>query len=102
VKYFLIKFKGTLITALVFILLLCFIYFRDTERNSADLTPQTYDFIGVGEEVSSVEIYYPKSWILLESDGEGWFLLRDEEKLNADNKVIDRLVEDIKLSLIHI
>jgi len=96
VKYFLIKFKGTLITALVFILLLCFIYFRDTERNSEDLTPQTYDFIGVGEEVSSVEIYYPKSWILLESDGEGWFLLRDEEKLNADNKLIDHLVEDIK------
>jgi hypothetical protein len=96
VKYFLIKFKGTLITALVFILLLCFIYFRDTERNSEDLTPQTYDFIGVGEEVSSVEIYYPKSWILLESDGEGWFLLRDEEKLNADNKLIDHLVVDIK------
>lgn len=95
-KYFLTKFKGTLITALVFILLLCFIYFRDTERNLEDLTPRTYDFIGVGEEVSSVEIYYPKSWILLESDGEGWFLLRDEEKLNADNKLIDHLVEDIK------
>lgn len=95
-KYFLIKFKGTLITALVFILLLCFIYFRDTERNLEDLTPQTYDFIGALEEVSSVEIYYPKSWILLESDGEGWFLLQDEEKLNADNKLIDHLVEDIK------
>jgi len=95
-KYFLKKFKGTLITASVFIILLCFIYFRDTERNSQDINEETYTFIGAEEKVLSVEIYYPKSWILLENEGEDWFLVQDEEKLNADNNVIDHLIEDIK------
>jgi len=95
-KYFFKKFKGTLITASVFIILLCFIYFRDTERNSQDINEETYTFIGAQEKVSSVEIYYPRSWILLENEGEGWFLVQDEEKLNADNNVIDHLIEDIK------
>jgi len=95
-KYFLKKFKGTLITASVFVILLGFIYFRDTEKNSKDLTQETYNFIGMEEEVSSVEIYYPKSWILLENEGEDWFLIQDEEKLYADNNVIGHLIEDIK------
>ncbi len=95
-KYFLKKFKGTLITALVFIILLCFIYFRDTERNSEVLTQETYAFIGAEEEVSSVEIYYPKSWILLENEGEDWFLVQDEEQISADKNVIAHLIEDIK------
>jgi len=95
-KYILKKFKGTLITASVFIILLCFIYFRDTERNSQDINEETYTFIGAQEKVLSVEIYYPKSWILLENEGEDWFLVQDEEKLNADNNVIDHLIEDIK------
>ena len=64
-KYFFEKFKGALITALVFIILLGFIYFRDTERNSENLLDEeSYAFIG-DEEVLSVEIYYSDSWILL-------------------------------------
>jgi hypothetical protein len=95
-KYFFEKFKGTLITALVFIILLGFIYFSDTERNSENLlNEESYAFIG-DEEVLSVEIYYSKSWIFLESDGEDWFIIQDEENLDADKNVIDHLIEDIK------
>jgi len=95
-EYFFEKFKGALITALVFIILLGFIYFRDTERHSENLlNEESYAFIG-DEEVLSVEIYYSKSWILLESDGEDWFVIQDEENLNADKNVIDHLIEDIK------
>ena len=95
-KYFFKKFKGALITALVFIILLGFIYFRDTERHSEKLfNEEPYVFIG-DEEVLSVEIYYSKSWILLESDGEDWFVIKDEENLDADKNIIDHLIEDIK------
>ncbi len=95
-KYFFEKFKGALITALVFIILLGFIYFRDTERNSENLLDEeSYAFIG-DEEVLSVEIYYSESWILLESDGEDWFVIQDEENLDADKNIIDHLIEDIK------
>ncbi len=95
-KYFFEKFKGALITALVFIILLGFIYFRDTERHSENLlNEEPYVFIG-DEEVLSVEIYYSKSWILLESDGEDWFVIKDEENLDADKNIIDNLIEDIK------
>jgi len=95
-KYFFEKFKGALITALVFIILLGFIYFRDTERHSENLfNEEPYVFIG-DEEVLSVEIYYSKSWILLESDGEDWFVIQDEENLDADKNIIDHLIEDIK------
>ncbi|MCZ6555037.1 MAG: DUF4340 domain-containing protein [Candidatus Dadabacteria bacterium] len=95
-KYFFEKFKGALITALVFIILLGFIYFRDTERHSENLfNEEPYVFIG-DEEVLSVEIYYSKSWILLESDCEDWFVIQDEENLDADKNIIDHLIEDIK------
>ena len=56
---------------------------------------EPYVFIG-DEEVLSVEIYYSKSWILLESDGEDWFVIQDEENLDADKNIIDHLIEDIK------
>jgi hypothetical protein len=78
------------------VLFISAIYFRDTERHSENLfNEEPYVFIG-DEEILSVEIYYSKSWILLESDGEGWFVIKDEENLDADKNIIDNLIEDIK------
>jgi len=94
-KYFFEKFKGALITALVFIVLLGFIFFRDTENKSKVVVEESPAFL-TDEEVLSVEIYYPKSWVLLEGEDEDWFLVQDEQKLSADKRVIDNLIEDIK------
>ena len=95
-KYFLTKFKGALITTVVFIILLGFIFFRDSEKNSqVKSSEDSYSFV-VDEEVFSIEIYYPKSWVLLENEGEDWFIIQDEQKLNADEKVIDNLIQEIR------
>jgi hypothetical protein len=94
-KYFLIKFKGALITALVFMLLLGFIFFRDTENKKVTITESSYDF-QIDGEVSAVEIYYPKSWVLLERVDEGWVLVEDEEKFRANGRLVDKLIKDIK------
>jgi len=95
-KYFLTKFKGALITTVVFIILLGFIFFRDSEKNSqVKSSEDSYSFV-VDEEVFSIEIYYPKSWVLLENEGEDWFIIQDVQKLNADEKVIDNLIQEIR------
>ena len=94
-KYFLTKFKGALITAVIFILLLGFIFFRNDEKPINVMSEDSYSFV-VDEEVLSVEIYYPKSWVLLEKDGQDWFIVDEEQKLNADEKVIDGLIKEIR------
>ena len=94
-KYFLAKFKGSLITALVFVVLLGFIFIRNTENNSTEVISESNAFITDGEVVS-VEIYYPKSWVLLEREGDDWFLVKEEEKLGADKKLVNNLIEEIQ------
>lgn len=95
-KYFLTKFKGAIITTVIFVILLGFIFFYDSEKDSAaDKKDSSYSFV-VDEEVMSVEIYYPEFWVVLENQGEEWFILEDEEKLNADEKVINSMIEEIK------
>ena len=97
-RYFLSKFKGTLITALIFILLICFIYFRDHESSTEVQSEVSLPFDILAEEVLSVEIYYPDSWILLEQNQEGskWLIVDEDNKLNADEKLVQRLIEDIR------
>jgi len=94
-KYFLTKFKGALITAVIFIILLGFIFFRDSVPDVKVASEDSYSFV-VDEEVLSVEIYYPQFWVLLENEDDEWFIIEDEEKLNADQKVVDALIEEIR------
>ncbi len=94
-KYFLKKFKGALITALVFVVLLGFIFFRNTEDRPTKVVDQSHAFIADGE-VISIEVHYPQSSVILEREGDGWFLVKDEQKLSADKKLVNDLIEDIQ------
>lgn len=93
-KYFLTKFKGALITTLIFIILLGFIFFRDSDNIEQVTTEDSYSFV-IDEEVLSVEIYYPNSWVLIEKEGEEWFVIKDEQKLIADKRLVDNLIQEI-------
>jgi len=94
-KYFLTKFKGTLISALVFVILLGFIYFRDSDNKKVVNAEGSYDF-AIDGEVLALEIYYPKSWVLLENEDGKWVLIKDEDSFSPDIKLINNLIEDIK------
>ncbi len=94
-KYFLTKFKGALISALVFVVLLGFIYFRDSDNKKVVNAEGSYDFT-IDGEVLALEIYYPKSWVLLENEDGNWVLIKDEESFSPDVKLIHNLIEDIK------
>jgi len=94
-KYFLIKFKGALITTVIFIILLGFIFFRNSEKDVQVASDDSFSFVA-DDEVLSVEIYYPKFWVLLENEGEQWFIIQDEQKLNADQKLVNNLIQEIR------
>lgn len=94
-KYFLIKFKGALITTVIFIILLGFIFFRNSEKYVQVASDNSFSFV-VDDEVLSVEIYYPKFLVLLENEGEEWFIIQDEQKLNADQKLVNNLIQEIR------
>ena len=94
-KYFLIKFKGALITTVIFIILLGFIFFRNSEKDVQVASDDSFSFV-VDDEVLSVEIYYPKFWVLLENEGEQWFIIQDEQKLNADQELVNNLIQEIR------
>lgn len=94
-KYFLTKFKGALITALVFVVLLGFIYFRDSDNKKVVNAEGSYDFV-IDGEVLAIEIYYPKSWVLLENEDDKWLLMKDEQSFRPDIKLINNLIKDIK------
>ena len=94
-KYFLHKFKGALITALVFVVLLGFIFFRGAETKQSVITPVSSSFL-TDKEILSLEIYYPTSWILLENDTDGWLLIKDEKSYRADQKLVGDLIKDIQ------
>ncbi|MFA9407504.1 MAG: DUF4340 domain-containing protein [Candidatus Dadabacteria bacterium] len=94
-KYFLIKFKGALITTVIFIILLGFIFFRNSEKDVQVASDDSFSFV-VDDEVLSVEIYYPKFLVLLENEGEQWFIIQDEQKLNADQELVNNLIQEIR------
>lgn len=94
-KYFLHKFKGALITALVFVVLLGFIFFRGAETKQSVITPVSSSFL-TDKEILSLEIYYPTSWVFLESGPQGWLLIKDEQKYRADQKLVGDLINDIQ------
>jgi len=94
-KYFLTKFKGALITTVIFIILLGFIFFRNSEKDVQVASDDSFSFV-VDDEVLSVEIYYPEFWVLLENEGEQWFIIQDEQKLNADQKLVNNLIQEIR------
>lgn len=96
-KYFLKQFRGALISALIFVLLLGFIFFRDSDSSTTEVeqVDESYVFIS-DEEPGSIEIYYPDSWIILEREDEKWFLTKDDQKVSADTKQITSLIEDIQ------
>ncbi len=94
-KYFLTKFKGALISTLVFVVLLGFIYFRDSDNKKIVNAEGSYDF-AIDGEVLALEIYYPKSWVLLENEDGKWVLIKDEETFSPDERLINNLIEDIK------
>ena len=96
-KYFFNQFKGALITALVFIFLLGFIFFRgaDNSPKEVEAVDESYVFISDGQ-AESIEVYYPNSWILLENEGDSWFITKDEQKFSANKKLVKSLIEDIQ------
>ncbi|MEK6224494.1 MAG: DUF4340 domain-containing protein, partial [Thermodesulfobacteriales bacterium] len=94
-KYFLIKFKGALITTVIFIILLGFIFFHNSEKDVQVASDDSFSFVA-DDEVLSVEIYYPKFWVFLENEGEQWFIIQDEQKLNADQKLVNNLIQKIR------
>lgn len=97
-KYFLSKFKGAIITTIIFIALLVFIFSRDSEKPAeVAISESSYSFL-LDEEIVSVEIYYAGSWVLLENDGEKWMVIEDEQKLTADEKMVDNLIQAINLT----
>lgn len=94
-KYFLSKFKGAIITTVIFVVLLGFIFFSNSEKDVNVTNDDSYSFV-VDQEVLSVEIYYPQYWVFLETDGDNWFIVEDEQKLKADEKVANSLIEEIR------
>lgn len=97
-RYFLLKFKGALITTIIFIVLLVFIFSRDSEKtNEVRVSESSYSFV-LDDEIVSVEIYYAGSWVLLENDGENWMIIEDEQKLQADEKMVENLIQAINVT----
>ncbi|MEM7008302.1 MAG: DUF4340 domain-containing protein [Thermodesulfobacteriota bacterium] len=93
-NYFLKKFKGPLITAAVFAVLLIVIFLPQREKETNIIPAEENAFLEEGE-VLSIEVYYPTSWVLLENEEDKWFVVEDDKKLNADSNLVQNLLYDV-------
>ena len=94
-KSYLVKFAGTLIGALVLIVLMGYLYFFVIRKESEE-TKKMNVFLAIKEEqINEIILKYPFKTVSCQKDGGGWFVLKDSKRFKADDKVIRSMIENI-------
>ncbi|MGH7908267.1 MAG: DUF4340 domain-containing protein, partial [Thermodesulfobacteriota bacterium] len=94
-KSYLVKFAGTLIGALVLIVLVGYLYFFEI-RKEGEETKKKSVFLAIKEEqINEIILKYPSNTVICQKDGGDWFVLKDSKRFKADNKAIRSMIENI-------
>ena len=94
-KSYLVKFAGTLIGALVLIVLVGYLYFFEMRKESEKAKKENiFPTINEGQ-INEIILKYPSSTVVCQKDGGSWFILKDSKRFKADDKVIGSVIENI-------
>ena len=97
IKSYLVKFAGTLIGALVLIVLVGYLYFFEIRKQSEE-TKKENVFLTIREEqINEIILKYPSNTVICQKDRGGWFVLKDSKRFKADEKVIRSMIENIAI-----
>src|SRR3970282_2694171 len=89
-KSYLVKFAGTLIGALVLIVLVGYLYFFEIRKESEKAKKEN-----IFPTINEIILKYPSSTVVCQKDGGSWFILKDSKRFKADDKVIGSVIENI-------
>ncbi len=93
-KGYLVKFSGTLIAALILILLLGYLYFFQAKKQDKEEKQRVFPALNQSQ-INEIDLKYPSYVLVCRKDGGKWFIFEDSEKFKADDKIISDMAENI-------
>ncbi|MGH7800874.1 MAG: DUF4340 domain-containing protein [Thermodesulfobacteriota bacterium] len=94
-KSYLVKFAGTFIGAIVLIVLLGYLYFFEIRKEGEKAKRENVFPVIKKEQINEIIFKYPFNKVVCQKESGIWFVLKDTKKLNAENKVIRSIIENI-------
>jgi hypothetical protein len=93
-KGYLVKFSGTLIAALILILLVGYLYFFQTKKQNKEEKQRVFPALNESQ-INEIDLKYPSYVLVCRKDEGKWFIFEDSEKFKADDKIISNMAENI-------
>ena len=88
------KFLGTLIAALVLVLLVGYLYFFQIRKANEEEKQRVFPAVNQGQ-IDEIVLKYPSYKLVCRKDDEKWFIFEDPKKFKADDKIISNMAETI-------
>jgi hypothetical protein len=93
-KTYLGKFSGTLIAALVLVLLVGYLYFFQIKKTDEEEKQKIFPTINE-RLIDEIDLKYHSYTLVCRKDEEKWFIFEDSKKFKADDKIISTMAENI-------
>ncbi len=93
-KGYLVKFSGTLIAALILILLVGYLYFFQAKKQDKEEKQRVFPALNESQ-INEIDLKYPSYVLVCRKDEGKWFIFEDSEKFKADDKIISNMAENI-------
>src|ERR1700739_4811616 len=93
-KGYLTRFSGTLIAALILILLMGYVYFFQMRKPVKEEKEKVFPAVGE-KQINEIDLKYPSYTVVCRKEGEIWFIFKDSQKFKADDRTISGMAENI-------
>jgi uncharacterized protein DUF4340 len=93
-KGYLTKFSGTLIAALILILLMGYVYFFQMRKPVEEEKKKVFPDIGE-KQINEINLKYLSHTVVCRKEGEIWFIFNGPQKFKADGRIISGMAENI-------
>lgn len=88
------KFLGTIIAALVLVLIVGYLYFFPIRKADEEEKQRGFPTLNEGQ-ITEIDLKYPSYKLACRKDDERWFVIVDSKKFKADDKVVSNIAETI-------
>src|SRR5574340_633484 len=88
------KFSGTLVAALILVLLGGYLYFFQIRKPGEGEKQRVFPAVNE-RQIVEIDLKYPSYTLVIRKDEERWFVFEDSKKFKVDDKIVSKMAENI-------
>jgi len=94
-RSYLTRFAGTIIAALVLLLLLGYLYFFELRKPSEEGSEGKVFPEIIKEQINEINLKYPKYTVVCKKEGDNWFVSKDSKRFRADSGIVSDMLDRV-------